>query len=314
MKAINKEDCKWHLLRLPLILGGSVDGRSVNFTGLYKLLQELYLDRYRVSESSEKIDTALNYNPDATFWMLPCDWAAHLVVKIIEDNMRPVICNVVSTQATLNQEWLQELARALGLDSLPACERDGLNLPPTLRSMLKDNIQVKTHNLFEVLGRYQQAPLMLSSDYFRKVLNYAEVHNWGQPRAGAPEPLFSADKARTLFEVFMPSRLDENMLTMLATFKGGLAFQIAGENDCRWLVNGLDGKVQVQPLSEIEHKPQVSFLVGAQSFVKLAAGKMLLETAMLTRGLQVSGNPLQILRACDFFRRFLQMHHFSFAD
>ncbi|MBX9725024.1 MAG: hypothetical protein K2X81_26715, partial [Candidatus Obscuribacterales bacterium] len=118
LKAISAKDGKWHLVRLPIILGSSVDGRSVNFSGLYKMLHELHAAKTQLSESNVRKSVELSYNPDATFWMLPCDLAANLMVKLIEDNSRPVITNFVSTQSTLNQEWLQDLARALELESI----------------------------------------------------------------------------------------------------------------------------------------------------------------------------------------------------
>lgn len=311
LKAISSQDGKWHLVRLPNILGSSVDGRSVNFTGLYKLLQELSLAKYQLGDGNDKKTLELNYNPDATFWMLPCDWAANLMLKLIEDNSRPVICNVVSTQSTLNQEWMQELAKALALDTVHAADKDGLSLPATLRSMLADNIQVKTRNLFEVLGRYQQAPMVLSSDYFAKVLQQATQHNWGQLRPTLPEAPFSSKKAKAYFEGFLPSNLDSNMLKTLAKFTGGIAFQIAGDENCRWLLSSQDGKALVASLDNAIHKPQVSFNLNAQSFARLSSGKIMFEQALLSRALQVSGNPIQSLKACDFFRRFLRKHHYA---
>jgi len=336
LKAISKQDCRWHLVRLPLILGSSLDGRSVSFTGLYKLLKELYQAKNRHGDDRDKSTIELSYNPDATFWMLPCDWAANLLLKLIEDTSRPVICNVVSTQATLNQEWLQELARALALKSVHASGKDNLSLPSTLRSMLADNIQVKTANLFEVLGRYQQAPMMLTRDYFANVLHYASQQNWGQSSSSKPESPFSPEKARTFFEKFLPAHLDRRMLKELEQFKGGLAFQIAdqddkqgppsnhndrnrpaesslmsGDDDCRWLLSIQDGRAVTTPLDNETHKPQVSFLISAMSFSRLTSGTMLLEAALITRTLQVNGNPIQCLKACEFFRRFLGLHHFE---
>jgi hypothetical protein len=313
LKAISNADCKWHLVRLPLVLGSSIDGRSTNFTGLYNLLQELYMAARQLGDSPRLIFD-LNYNPDATFWMLPCDWAANLVRKLIEDSSPPVICNVVSTQSTLNQEWMQELAKALGCAAIQASEKDDLNLPPALRSMLTDNVQVKTHNLYELLGRYQRTPMVLTADYFSKVLQYACLQSWGQLHPQAPEFPFSPEKCRAFFEAFLPAKLDEKMLDALNKFSGGIAFQIDGEENCRWLLRYQDGKALVTPLDPANHLPQVCFRFAAQSFVRLVSGQMMFEAALFNRALQVLGkNPIQNLLACDFFRRFVRLHHFDFG-
>lgn len=166
LKAINKHEGKWHLVRLPLVLGSSVDGRSINFTGLYNLLHELYNAKLQLGDNPETKSLELSYDPNSTCWMLPNDVATNLVLKLIEDPQRPVICNIVSTQSTLCQEWMHELAGGLGVKAIVSSEKDGVTLPSTLRAVLSDNIHVKTRNLFELLGRYQQAPVTLGSDYF----------------------------------------------------------------------------------------------------------------------------------------------------
>lgn len=313
LKAICKSGCKWHLLRLPLILGSSLDGRTVNFSGPYKLFEELQQAKCQLGERNNgRPALELNYNPHATLWMLPCDWAANVALELVEDGSRPVICNIVSTQATLNQEWMHELGEVIGVNIAHTSEKDNLSLPATLRSLLTDNIQVKTRNLFEVLGRHQQAPMVLTRDYFEGILFYALERNWGHPRPAVPETPFSPDKARAFFEEFLPANLDPKMLKTLAGFNGGLAFQIDEQDECRWLLRCADGRAHVQALDTESDRPQVSFRLSAPSFGKLAAGKMMFETALVSRALQVSGGyPIQSLIACDFFRRFLRLHHFN---
>ncbi len=311
LKSISSKDGKWHLVRLPIILGSSVDGRSVNFSGLYKMLQELFLAKAQQVDGKALKSLELSYNPDATFWMLPCDLAANLMVKLLEDNSRPVICNFVSTQSTLNQEWMQDLARALELDSIHSSDKDTLNIPSTLRSMLTDNMQVKTRNLFEVLGRYHHAPMVINSDYFARIINYAQQNNWGQMKAATPEIPFSIEKAREYFEEFLPNNLDQKMAKALGSFKGGLAFQIVDQEAARWILSSRDGKINARIFNPDNDKPKAVFLINSSAFTKLVSGKLMFEQALLTRSLQANGNPIDCLKACDFFRRFLRHFHYS---
>ncbi|MBX9686047.1 MAG: SCP2 sterol-binding domain-containing protein [Candidatus Obscuribacterales bacterium] len=311
LKAVSTQESKWHLVRLPFLLGNSENGRILNFSGLYKVLYELQNAKLQLAEEQAR-SLSMSYNPDATFWMLPCDTAADLLLKLIEDGSRPTICNMVSTQATLNQEWLQDLARGMELNSIQSIEKDNLSLSSTLRSMLNDNIQVKTRNLFEVLGRYQQAPIVLSSDYFGRVIQYAVDNNWGQSRPFTPEAPFSSEHARAYFEEFISANLNQKLQKALESFTGGLAFEIAEHENCRWLISAKSGKVEVAPFNPEAQKPQVSFLIQAASFNKLASGRLIFEQALLTRALQANGaNPIQTIKACDFFRRFLRHNHFE---
>lgn len=313
LKNINKIEAKWHLVRIPLVLGNSQDGRSLNFTGLYNLLQELYLAKIALGDNPESKSIELAYDPNMTCWMLPCDVATHLVLKIVEDPQRPTICNVVSTRSTLSQEWMHDLAHGLGVQSIVSVEKDNLNLPSTLRPILSDHLNIKTRNLFELLGRHQQTPMNVSPDYFKKVIDYAVSNNWGQTRAAAPEAGFSATKAHEYFEEFLPSNLDKKMLKALAAFSGGLAFQITGEDQCQWLLQNQDGKATVSPYVPDTHKAQAVFQINPTAFGKLSSGRLYFEQALLTRALQVAASPLTSLKACDFFRRFLRHHHFTSA-
>lgn len=308
LKVISKEDGKWHLLRVPLIMGSNEDGRASNFTGLYRLLREL--TQTNAADASSNVE--LNYNPDSTLWMLPNDLAADLTVKLLEDNSRPSICNLVSTNVTLNQEWLHELAKHVKVASFVASEKDAFNLPSTLRNMLTDNVQVKTRNLFEVVGRYHVSPFVPTADYFAKICQYAAEQNWGQIRPVKNEQLFSSAHAQKYFEQFLPYSLDEKMKKALASFKEGLVFAITDMDECSWHLQIVaEGQVQSTRLSAPGHQAKVHFSFAAPAFMRIASGKMSFEQALVTRNLQLSGPPLQTLKACDFLRRFLRKNHFA---
>ena len=320
LKVVSKDDCKWHLLRLPLILGSSETGRSSNFSGLYKLLKEVKQAAV-TPEGASAGDVELAYNPDATLWMLPANEAADIVVKFAEDNARPSICNLVPTSVTLNQEWLHELAQYAGISALVPAEKDSLNLPGTLRNMLSDNMQVKTRNLFEVVGRYHIAsPFVPSRDYFTKISEYAIENNWGQIRANEAAEPFSPERARYYFEHFLPANLTDKMKKALSSFKQGLAFSVGELDDCRWILSSDDAASVV-----VEHFPgsqnqdgansksetkRVTFTISPIAFAKLSSGKLMFEQALVTKALQVSGPPIQCVKACDFLRRFIRHHHY----
>lgn len=302
LKAINKTNLKWHLVRLPMMLGGIADGRTVTFTGLYKLLQELH----RAQASGDPV-LKLNYNPGASFWMLPCDCAAQVVFRMISDSACPVISNVISTQSTINKKWVQNLAKALRFLSIENAENDALALPATLREMLKQSIQVKSHDLFV---RYQQRAPAFTSDYFVRILQFAVAHNWGKVPVRPKESSFSAEKARNYFESFLPEKIDRKLAESLAEFDGGMAFQIVGQQDCRWLLIAENGKAIVQRLGSSVHSPQVTFVINPESFGQLVAARINPAKMLKSRALQLSGDFLHCANAFGFFYGFLSKHPF----
>ena len=187
-----KIESNWFFIRLPLLTASTADGYSFSFSGLANLFASLdpqsQIGPFDSSiKSQSKIiagqSVSLAHQPDATLWFMPVDSAVYLFWRFLEDNFRPRICNLVSTQATLNREWLHYLAPALNLKEIVATNhRDGLNLPLILRKLLLDNVQVKTRNLFEVVGRYQLRPDKIDQNYFVKVIEAGRRKNWGRRR------------------------------------------------------------------------------------------------------------------------------------
>jgi len=204
IQGLSKVESNWYFVRLPLLTPATADGYSYSFTGLANLFAaldpQLQITPYgppaknTLYQVEAGQSVSLAHQPDATLWFLPVDTAVYLFWRLLEDNFRPRVCNLVSTQATLNREWLQYLAQALDLkEIIPMREKDDLHLPLVLRKLLLDNVQVKTRKLFEVVGRYQLRPERLDQNYFAKVVEAGRRKNWGVRRiASAPALNFSA--------------------------------------------------------------------------------------------------------------------------
>lgn len=309
LNGLENQESLWYLLRLPLVTPKLSDGSCLSFSGLSNLFA-------KVSESvSDDKVLRLAYNPDATLWMLPCDLAASLTAAFIEDSSRPRICNLVSTRATLNQEWLQHVASAADLQRVEMTERDSLNLPGPLQAMLRDNVQVKTRNLFEVMGRHQETPVSMDADYFAKVFKFGRNANWGQPRTEHFKSLFSEHMATQYFTEFLVARVDEKVVSRMSKFNGGLAFHIEGHNNCAWVVKGVDGNLVVQPYDPVNDTPALQFLFTPGGFVRLLKHEMLFEQALLSKDLQARGKKgLEFVKACDLVRKILKEYNFEYNN
>ncbi len=305
LSGLEHQESLWYLLRLPLITPNLGDGASLNFSGMGNLFSKV------ADASAADRVLRLSYNPDGTLWMLPADVAASLTAAFIEDPARPRICNLVSTRSTLNQEWLQHLSSAAGFERVEWTDHDSLNLSGPLPAMLRDNVQVKTRNLFEVMGRHRHTPVSMDAAYFERVFKFGESVNWGSPRTEHYKSLFSEELASSYFTEYLPSVANDAVVSRVAKFQGGLAFHIEGFGSCSWVAKTVDGNLTVHPYDPLDDSPSVRFMFTPGGFVRLLKREMLFEQALLSRDLQAQGKGIELVKACDLIRKILKENTFE---
>jgi hypothetical protein len=310
LQALDSVESAWYLVRVPMISPRSNNGELVSFTGPASLFREIANFGTRTNGRADK-KLRLRFNPDSTLSFLPADAAALTFWRFIEDEQRPRICNMVSTQTALNQEWLQYLARAAGLEEVIAGEGDDLNLPGTLRKMLLDNVQVKTRNLFEVAGRYQLPPVRLDQEYFEKVLRSGKIRQWGSPAAREPKVLgFSERLAQYYFEEFVPANFDVGLLKKVTIGGTTIGFMLKGPDRLGWVLRSPseNGGVVVERLKPEGQRPQICFRFSGQTMTELIQSKLPLHRAFLLREVEVEGPLLQALKVTNVIEKFLKEH------
>lgn len=321
LKTLGTDETQWYLVRLPMLAGSTVDGRMVNFTGPMTLFNRVAKAIEAQNAAKKKTATLeLQYNPDATMWFLPVDVAVHYFWRLLEDEQRPRITNLVSTQATLNQEWMQHLAKALQYNKAVHADSDDVNLPGVLRSALNDNILVKTRGLFEVMGRYQQVPIVIDQQYFCKVFEHGRNENWGKivdSKNGVSEavPKETACEAspgfgKEYFTEFVPAHSDSTLVKEIGP-NTAIGITVEGDDAFKWVLKAQDGQVVVEPAAD-QH-PGVRFNFTPGGLMRLAQRKVSLERALVQREAKVEGNPIEILRACNFLKKFWSTHPYEAA-
>ena len=267
IEELTKVESSWYFVRLPLITGSTANGYSPALTGLASLFAAIdpefsaaknSHDSCNLNKISEGNSVSLAHQPDATLWFLPVDIAVYMFWRYLEDTMRPRICNLVSTQATLNREWLHYLAQALKLKEIVPVTKDNLQLPIILKKLLMDNVQVKTRNLFEVAGRYQLRLDKLAQEYFAKIIQESRQKNWGINKPVSTQlPVLSDDLATYYFEEFIPAHLDDNTLKQIIEEDISIGFKFKDKPELGWILkapaksNGrnLDSSIIVIPSS-----------------------------------------------------------------
>lgn len=305
----------WHLIRLPLITGSMVDGSILNFSGLTSLLKQAS-GRARLREGAESAEgqLAVAHNPDSTLWYLPVDSAVQLFWRLMEDGGRPRICNLVSTQATLNREWLDHLARALGLSSACPVDPDSYSLPDILRSMLKDSIHVRTRNLFEVAGRYHFSPAKLDESYFQKLLSFGRREHWGRPFSHAQEDAGSEcnqEVVKAYFEESLPALLSEGDLRAICPNAAAVGFVIEVEGELAYSLRPAEGRADIQSgLAD----SRVKLIFPGASFINIVSNRTPLHRALLTREARIEGPILDTIRVANQMARVFREHPFDPQD
>ncbi len=296
----------WYLVRIPMISGSSETGESLNFSGPGVLFKELA----QAAQTRVGTNLRLAYNPDSTLWFLPVDEAVYMFWRYLEDELRPRICNLVSTQATLNREWLHYVATALKLNEVTPAEYDSLTLPSIMRKMLMDDVQVKTHNLFEVAGRYHLPPLRLNEDYFQKVLARGIEGRWGglAPSKGKASLGFSDRLAQYYFEEFVASKFGDSVFKKALTPGTSVGFLLKGANGLGWVVSVNNGVGHIERFDPTAERPQICFHFTGRTMTHLIQSKLPLHRALLLREVQVEGPLLQALKVTNIIEQFLKDH------
>ncbi len=329
IEGLSKVEASWYLVRLPLITGATANGYSFACNGLSNLFAALDPEsqitpihqstKYNIQHKiTVNQSVPLAHQPDATLWFLPIDITVYMFWRFLEDDLRPRICNFVSTQATLNREWLQHLAQALELKEIvPTHQKDDLNLPLVLKKLLLDNVQVKTRNLFEVAGRYQLRPEKLNQEYFAKIVQAGREKNWGRHRIAAPAQLdFTPDLANYYFEQFVPNHLDGELLKKITQGSTTVGFRLKDNNSLGWILKSIQtngdktfvDKVYVQRYKDTSDKPRVCFHLTSNTMFRLAQGKLPLHKGLILKQIEVEGPLLDTIRVSQALSRFMSDH------
>ncbi len=315
-ESLSGTESPWYLVRLPLISGDTKSGETIKYSGIHSLLKELVQEASKPFFPTSTLKLA--YNPDSTLWFLPIDVAVSTFFHFIEDNARPRICNLVSTQMTLNREWLAHLAQSLNCPEIQCAEQDGLNLPSTLRKLLLDDVQVKTRNLFEVAGRYQILPVRLDKDYFDKLIKAAKSHNWGEHVAVVEEPSsldYSEQLAHYYFEKFVPERIEQGALKEAKINGTSIGFHLRAGSIHGWLLRSkANGEPEVVPFDPSLDKPDICFHFSGMTLSRLIQKKLLLHRAVLMRDVEAQGNLFQLWRITSTIEKFLRDNPIASKD
>jgi hypothetical protein len=319
LESLTSVESPWYLVRIPMVSGDSVTGMASSFTGPYNLFKAL--SNAAATHASNNYDGSrslkLQHNPDGILWFLPVDVAVHMFWKFLEDENRPRICNLVSTQVTLNREWLTSLAQALGFQEVQAVDNDGLNLPGVMRKLLLDDIQIRTRNLFEVAGRYQLAPVRFDKEYFVKALDEARQKYWGAQAPSEPKRTamnFSERLAQFYFENYLPSKFSDSFLKKATTGGITIGFLLKGKSSLGWVLQtAANGKTMVEEYNP-HVKPTIMFRFTGATMTKLIQSRLPLHRALLLREVEVDGPLLDTLRVTNVFDQFLKENPMDAVD
>ncbi|HEY9679450.1 MAG TPA: hypothetical protein V6C76_15690 [Drouetiella sp.] len=300
----------WYLVRIPMIAGTSSTGESLNFTGPSVLFKEIA----QAAQSRVGSNLRVSYNPDSTMWFLPADDAVYTFWRYLEDELRPRICNLVSTQATLNREWMHYVAKSLKLTDIVPSEYDSLTLPKDMRKMMNDDVQIKTRNLFEVMGRYQLPPIRMNEEYFQKVLARGIEGRWGGPAvsAGKQSLGFSDRLAQYYFEEFVPAKFENDAkLKKMLTPGNSIGFLLKGEHGLGWMISADGDSAKIEKFSPSAPRPKVCLHFSGHTMMQIIQSKLPLHRAVFLHEVRVEGPLFNAMKMTKLVEQFLKDYPIS---
>lgn len=312
LEELSSVTAPWHLVRLPFILGSTEDGSCLNLNGLYHLARELDERVTQLARQGDAVEVAVEHNPNSTLWFLPVDSAVYSFWRYLEDPTRPRILNLIPTNSTLNQEWIDSLAKALGASGIRQGDKDELKLPTPLRKLLKDDIQVKNRNLFEVAGRYHIPPVPINQEYFAKITSSARERNWGDTSRNGSDKAkigYSDRIAEYYFEEFLPELLNQGgLIDKIVDTGKTIAFVLKDNPSLGWVLKSPDGTHVLERYEPSKETPRISFKFSGQTLLRLIMKKLPLHRALLLREVEMQGPILPALKVANQLDKFLAEH------
>lgn len=297
LEILDEKEYRFSLVRLPLICGATDDGSTIKHNGLYSLFKAI--NQFAKSEEEEN-EVTLNFAPDATLWYLPIDTAVYIFWRFLEDGRRPELLNMVATNPSLNREWLEHLVSVFEIDQIVASENENILLPQQITSLLTDNVQVSSKNLFGAAGRYHIPPFIADKNYFQKIIDQSQAFlNETKPTGKEKiKKTINSDKLIALyFEEFLPTVLNTDGVLDKAILKGKeIGFKVKEASEGTWILKCLDGESIAQKISEEDKLPSICFKLSGPTLLKLLEKKVPFHRALLLREVEVVGNPIKIMK------------------
>lgn len=292
---LNSSDYKYSLVRLPLICGSTDDGKALKLNGLYAFIKALYFQSQTGSTSAD-----LDYDPDATLWFLPIDTAVYMFWRFLEDEDKPQLLNMVPTNPSLNQEWVNHLGQALNLSEITKSEESSVELSQTITKLLKDKVQVESKSLYALSGKYHIPPVITDKDYFSKVIESAKETFQKESIKKDSEIGRKIDYEKLVklyFEDFVPSVLNTDGFIDKAIARGKeIGFKIKETSEEIWILSSEGGESYAHRAPVENKKPKVCFKLSGSTLFKLLEKKVPLHRALLLREVEVAGDPIKIVK------------------
>lgn len=298
----------WYLVRMPMLAGATDDGFALNYTGIYPMLKELANKADEINQMQrENKEIKMRFHPNSFLWLMPVDTAVYMFWRFLEDEQRTSILNIIPTNPLLNSELLGYVGKSLGV-TIRDDDEDRLTLPPVLRKLLTDNVQVKNRNLFEVAGRYHIPPVQMDERYFSKSINAARGKHFGghATEERRDEIVNYNDRiARFYFEEFIPEWLNCGSLLDKAMSQGrSIGFFIKEASDLRWYLKRDEGQIVLRRHEPSDERPDITFKLTGKGLISLIQSKIPLHRALMLRLVEVEGPILETLKVTNLVERF----------
>lgn len=308
------------ILRPSIVLGDWELGRSVRFNTLYHLMAALD----SVGPPLGRQTLRLVGRADVTKNIIPVDYFAQVAWQIIRQR-KPGTFQIVHPNPITMGELGEIFSRLFNLDLkfVAASEFDSTRATPIERMcgrimapyrpyMLNDEPVFRREATQAAIDGSDISLQKLDADYFKRLLDYGRLANWGRGEADQSVSDKPANQASEYFERFLAGRMNQTLLPDLKHLTA--RFSIAMK-DCPALSWTLD--VQGGALKSItrrSHDAACSFTLDTRTFLQIASAELSPKQAFFKGRIKIAGNVELGLKVATVLTKFFTAYPFQMVS
>ena len=312
------------VFRPAVLIGDSVQGRTIRFTGMYHYMKLFH----QLSARRKAFPVILEAKPGAKLNIVPVDFAIGAIWDISQfPECEGKVFHITNPSPRKFAELISIAERLFELrielvDQSPSGkatsdERDRKKESPLshYRPYLFGEPEFDVTNTRSLLRDYDVAFPELNESYFRKILNYAVDQNWGKhqfttlPQRGGEKALTYTER---YFEEFLMGKLHQQLVKDLKSLSAIVSLTIHGEKTEHWVLQitqGTLGSVCRGPAPS-----ECSFVMDAATFEEIARGRYQPQQAFFEGRVNIEGNMEKALQVATALAEFCKSYPFEPKD
>jgi nucleoside-diphosphate-sugar epimerase/predicted lipid carrier protein YhbT len=283
------------VLRPGIVLGDWSQGRTARFNTLYHLMSAL--DAVGPSLQSQQL--RIFGRPSVTKNIIPVDYFVDVAWHLIQRNKPGTYHITHPNPVTMGElrgifnELFHTNIRLVADDESDgeretSTERMCRHIMAPYRSyMTEPEPAFDRSATLAVTGNELPQPPRLDLAYFKRLLDFGRGVNWGR-EVTSPQYPVESDSVREYFEVFLPDRVNQNLLAGLKQLTARFSISLTDRAASTWCLD-IQGGV-LASISRQGASSQCAFELDSPTFMEIAAARLQPQRAFFAGRVKIKGN------------------------